>query len=140
MLDIEPMPMKSRLTNGASQGTSSPLGATSCRGGVNFSVFSKHATGIELLLFDDVDDARAPRVIRIDPASNRTGYYWHVLVPGVRACYELCEDTAASGEHEAGESDEVQSFQGFRQSFIVPGEATEPGSPGEEPFHNPSTR
>src|SRR4051812_12849229 len=58
----------------------------------------------------------------------------------LRACYELCEDTAASGEHEAGESDEVQSFQGFRQSFIVPGEATEPGSPGEEPFHNPSTR
>jgi isoamylase len=85
MLDIEPMPVKSRLTNGASQGTSSPLGATSCRGGVNFSVFSKHATGIELLLFDDVDDARAPRVIRIDPASNRTGHYWHVLVPGVRA-------------------------------------------------------
>ena len=33
-------------------GTSSPLGATPCRDGVNFSVFSKHATGIELLLFD----------------------------------------------------------------------------------------
>ena len=33
-------------------GTSSPLGATPCREGVNFSVFSKHATGMELLLFD----------------------------------------------------------------------------------------
>jgi pullulanase/glycogen debranching enzyme len=66
-------------------GTSSPLGAMPCRDGVNFSVFSKHATGIDLLLFDDVDDAQAKRVIRIDPASNRTGHYWHVFVPGVMA-------------------------------------------------------
>src|SRR6187455_2924620 len=57
----------------------------------------------------------------------------------LKACYELCEDIADSGEPEAGESDEMQSCQGFRQSFIVPGEAAEPGSPGEEPFHNPST-
>ena len=66
-------------------GTSSPLGATPCRDGVNFSVFSKHATGVELLLFDQVDDAQAARVIRIDPAANRTGHYWHVFVPGVTA-------------------------------------------------------
>src|SRR3954449_6726665 len=85
MLDIEPMPVRSDLADGPLQGTSSPLGATPCRDGVNFSVFSKHATGIELLLFDDVDDAQAERMIRIDPASNRTGHYWHALVPGVRA-------------------------------------------------------
>jgi len=29
-----------------------PLGATVTADGVNFSVFSKHATGIDLLLFD----------------------------------------------------------------------------------------
>ena len=34
-------------------GTSAPLGATAIAGGVNFSVYSKHASGIELLLFDD---------------------------------------------------------------------------------------
>ena len=68
------------------QGTSSPLGATPCPEGVNFSVFSKHATGVELLLFDRVDDgADAARVIRIDPAANRTYHYWHVFVPGVKA-------------------------------------------------------
>jgi len=66
-------------------GTSSPLGATPCREGVNFSVFSKHAIGVELLLFDPVDDARAARVIRIDPGANRTYHYWHVFVPGVTA-------------------------------------------------------
>src|ERR671911_1677137 len=66
-------------------GSSSPLGATPASEGTNFSVFSKHATGIELLLFDRVDDAKAARVIRIDPAANRTYHYWHVFVPGVQA-------------------------------------------------------
>ena len=83
MLDIEPIPVRSDLADGALQGASSPLGATPCRDGVNFSVFSKHATAIELLLFDDVDDAQSRPVIRIDPASNRTGHYWHVFVPGI---------------------------------------------------------
>jgi isoamylase len=66
-------------------GTSSPLGAMPCRDGVNFSVFSKHATGVELLLFDHVDDAVAARAIHIDPAENRSGHYWHVFVPGITA-------------------------------------------------------
>ena len=52
---------------------------------MNFSVFSKHATGVELLLFDHVDDAQPARVIRLDPAANRTYHYWHVFVPGLTA-------------------------------------------------------
>jgi isoamylase len=67
------------------EGQSFPLGATLCADGANFSVYSKHATGIELLLFDGVDDARPKRVITIDPATNRTYHYWHGLVPGVKA-------------------------------------------------------
>ena len=70
---------------GLTEGTCSPLGATPCRGGVNFSVFSRHATGVELLLFEHVDDAKAARVVRLDPAANRTYHYWHVFVPGVTA-------------------------------------------------------
>ena len=54
-------------------------------GGVNFSVFSKHATGLDLLLFDRDDDARPARVIPIDPATNRQYHYWHVLVPELAA-------------------------------------------------------
>ena len=61
------------------------MGATVSRQGANFSVYSKHATGIELLLFDRADDARPSSVIRIDPATNRTYHYWHVFVPGVKA-------------------------------------------------------
>ena len=66
-------------------GQSSPLGATLHPGGANFSVYSKHATGIELLLFDSVDNDRPKRVISIDPATNRTYHYWHVFVSGVKA-------------------------------------------------------
>src|SRR5215475_3706924 len=66
------------------KGSSSPLGATPAASGVNFSVFSKHARGVQLVLFDHVDDARAARIIRLDPAANRTYHYWHVFVPEVR--------------------------------------------------------
>lgn len=66
-------------------GQSYPLGATIFREGVNFSVFSKNATAVELLLFDDVSAPRPSRVIPLDPKQNRTFYYWHILVPGIQA-------------------------------------------------------
>jgi len=66
-----------------SPGRSAPLGATVCAGGVNFSVFSRGASGVELLLFNAEDDARPTRVIPLDPAANRTYQYWHVFVAGV---------------------------------------------------------
>jgi isoamylase len=52
--------------------------------GVNFSVFSQHATSVELLTFDAAGDAHPSRVISLDPFRNRTGDYWHVFVPGLR--------------------------------------------------------
>src|ERR1700739_1749712 len=73
------------VTQETTEGRSSPLGATLSLAGANFSVYSKHATAIELLLFDGVDDARPARVIRLDPSTNRTYHYWHVFVPGVTA-------------------------------------------------------
>jgi isoamylase len=66
-------------------GRSSPLGPTVVDGGVNFSLFSRSATGVELLFFNREGDARPSRVIRIDPVTNRTYHYWHVFVPGVQA-------------------------------------------------------
>ena len=72
------------MTDRGQDGSSSPLGATPSPDGVNFSVFSRHATGVELLLFDAVDDTKAARVVRLDPAVNRTYYYWHVFVPDIR--------------------------------------------------------
>jgi glycogen operon protein len=73
------------VTKETKQGQSFPLGATVSAEGTNFSVYSKHAAGIELLLFCCADDARPARVISIDPATNRTYHYWHVFVPRVKA-------------------------------------------------------
>ena len=66
------------------RGKSYPIGATFEDGGVNFSLHSRTATGIELLFFDDVDDPRPSRVLKLDPQRNRTRNYWHVFVAGIQ--------------------------------------------------------
>jgi glycogen operon protein len=68
----------------AKTGRSAPLGATVCSDGVNFSIFSKNAGLIELLLFDDVSAANPARVIPFDPNRNRTYHYWHVFIPDLK--------------------------------------------------------
>lgn len=62
-----------------------PLGATVYQGGVNFSVFSKNGLSVELLLFDNHTDFQPSRVIQLDPNVNKTFYYWHVFVSGLKA-------------------------------------------------------
>jgi glycogen operon protein len=68
-----------------SAGQPFPLGATITGGGVNFCVYAKHATVVELVLFDHAEDGAAAQVIRFDPAANRTDDVWHVEVAGVGA-------------------------------------------------------
>jgi glycogen operon protein len=65
-------------------GRSNPLGATLCPNGVNFSLYSRDATRIELLFFDRDDDARPSRVVALDSRINRTYHYWHTFVPGIQ--------------------------------------------------------
>jgi isoamylase len=65
-------------------GRSYPLGATVYGNGVNFSVFSRNCSVLELLLFDKVEDIRPSRVILLDAQQNRTFYYWHVFVRGLQ--------------------------------------------------------
>src|SRR4030095_1034217 len=68
----------------AKTGSTAPLGATVDPGGVNFSVFSKDATSIELLLFDAASDARPAKIIALDANRHRTYHYWHVFVPDLK--------------------------------------------------------
>ena len=65
-------------------GNSHPLGATCYSEGVNFSIFSKNARQIDLLLFDNEKDATPSEVIKLDPQKNRTFYYWHIFLPGIK--------------------------------------------------------
>jgi isoamylase len=66
------------------EGSSAPLGATILPGGVNFSVFSKNAEAIELLLFDDQTATAPARIIPLDAKAHRTYHYWHAFVPGLK--------------------------------------------------------
>jgi isoamylase len=65
-------------------GTSCPLGATPVAGGVNFSVYAKRATNVQLLFFDRVDAATPARVVDLDPWTQRSYHYWHAFVPGIK--------------------------------------------------------
>lgn len=57
-----------------------PPGASVEDDGVNFSVFSRHACGAELLLYENAGSTAPFQVIRLDPEINHTFFSWHVLV------------------------------------------------------------
>jgi isoamylase len=61
-------------------GRPSPLGATWDGQGVNFALFSEHATRVELCLFDAAD---APQEARRIVLPERTAYVWHGYLPDV---------------------------------------------------------
>ena len=65
------------------RGSSSPLGASVHSRGVNFSIYSKSASRLELLLFDHDDAAHPSRTIALDRDTHRTYQYWHVFVSGI---------------------------------------------------------
>jgi isoamylase len=71
------------ITRDVASGASAPLGATVRADGVNFSVFSKHAVLLELLLFDDKTATQPARIIPLDPDKHRTYHYWHAFVPNL---------------------------------------------------------
>jgi glycogen operon protein len=67
-----------------SLGQASPLGTKITDQGVNFSLFSRMASSVDLLFFDHEDDKQPSYIIKLDSVKNRTYHYWHVFVPGVK--------------------------------------------------------
>ena len=63
-------------------GTPHPLGIATHPEGVNFSLFSQAATGVELLLFDRPSAVEPIQTVRLDPFVNKTFHFWHVWVRG----------------------------------------------------------
>ena len=70
-----------RTTKTVAKGSHFPLGATLVPGGVNFAIYSKHATEVFLLLFDK-PDGEPTDIIQL---RNRDRFVWHGLVEGLRA-------------------------------------------------------
>jgi len=62
-------------------GRSHPLGATWDGEGVNFAIFSEHATAVELCLFEHPDDEKPSAEIQMPVATDRV---WHAYLPDVR--------------------------------------------------------
>src|SRR5690606_2737805 len=58
-----------------------PLGATWDGSGVNFAIYSYHATHIDLVLFDARDPSREIATLTLPEP---TAHVWHGYVPGVR--------------------------------------------------------
>ncbi len=66
-------------------GESYPLGATPCKNGVNFAIFSEHASSVELLLFANSSSKNPFKTIKLDPNVNYSSNIWHVFVIGLGA-------------------------------------------------------
>src|SRR6266403_4553285 len=63
-----------------------PIGGAHQQGrGVNFVLFSRHATGVRLEFYQNSDDSSPSRIIDFDPVRHRTGDVWHVWVRGIPA-------------------------------------------------------
>ncbi len=66
-------------------GRAAPLGASVEDGGVNFSVYAKEATRVELLLFEHADSPGPSRVLELSAPTHTSFHYWHAFVPGLVA-------------------------------------------------------
>jgi glycogen operon protein len=60
-----------------------PPGATPAGDGVNFSIFSRDATAVSLLLYDGPDRDEPFQIIRLDRETHCTFFFWHVFVEGL---------------------------------------------------------
>jgi len=84
-------------------GSRFPPGATVTADGINFCVFSQHATRVDLLLYARADSTESFQMVVLDPEQNRSFFFWHVFVQGLApgTCYtwrmDGPADTAASG-------------------------------------------
>jgi glycogen operon protein len=61
-------------------GSPYPLGATWDGHGVNFALFSEHATGVDLCLFDSIEARAESRRVAL---TEQTDMVWHAYLPGV---------------------------------------------------------
>ena len=62
-----------------------PYGAILHDDGVQFTVFSRSATRMRVLLYDRVQDLDPSEIIEFDPDLNRWGDVWSIFVPGMGA-------------------------------------------------------
>ncbi|MCF6186700.1 MAG: glycogen debranching protein GlgX [Desulfobulbaceae bacterium] len=63
-------------------GSPEPLGATVTAQGINFALFSRHATAVILVIEQGKDEKTVQKEFALDPVLNKTGDVWHCLLCG----------------------------------------------------------
>jgi len=73
----------------AETGKALPLGASLSNEGVNFAIFSRHATAVTLILFESQDSNSPWLEVPLNKREHRTGNIWHCFIKGLQAgtCY-----------------------------------------------------
>jgi len=106
------VPLKKHESYTIHAGNRYPEGATLVHGGVNFSIYSRHASHVELLLFDKADSPQPYQVIPLDARLHRTFFFWTVLV-----------EDLPTGTHYAwrvdGENDEQHTGKRFDREKVL---------------------
>ncbi len=77
-----------------------PPGATPDPGGVNFSLYSQHAERVELLLFENAEDAEPVQTVTLKPDIHRTFFFWHVYVEGLGAGWHYAYRVDGPRDHQ----------------------------------------
>ena len=71
------------------RGSPLPLGATQVSDGINFSIFSRNATEVTLVIWTSARDERS-FLVPLHPRLNRTGDIWHARVHGLGKGFHYC--------------------------------------------------
>ena len=60
------------------------FGAVIQPNGVNFSIYSRDAAEVNLVLFESENAKEPSAVIKFDPVKNKTGDVWHIFIEGLK--------------------------------------------------------
>ena len=93
------------------RGHPQPFGVSLLAEGVNFAVFSRHATAISLVLFRP-GELNPMLELPFDPSINRTGDVWHIGLQGLAPGFEY-------GYRVAGDPDDPSPVHRFDASRVV---------------------
>ncbi|MGD2168540.1 MAG: glycogen debranching protein GlgX, partial [Gammaproteobacteria bacterium] len=65
------------------QGRPFPPGASVADDGVNFSLFSRHASAVTLVIYADAESSSALHIVPLSPERQRERFIWHVFIEGL---------------------------------------------------------
>jgi isoamylase len=68
----------------------------------NFAIYSKHATAVELLLFNETESERPTRTFDVDSKGHKSGPIWHIRVSALDAQHAKYYGYRIDGPHPTG--------------------------------------